>query len=92
MEVRELVGDSKGVPASEKVKNHCFSMTRPGVKPQFSGYLADAFTDTPSAGLREVTKYLIHLFKIFTCILKKHSVGGREPSVLSLDPPISLLM
>ena len=23
MGVRELIGDSKGVPASEKVKNHC---------------------------------------------------------------------
>ena len=37
MGVRELVGDSKGVPASEKVKDHCFKIGAEFNELTFSG-------------------------------------------------------
>ena len=37
MGVRELVGDSKGVPANEKVKNHCTKSKNYGPKAHENG-------------------------------------------------------
>ena len=42
-----------------------FSMTRPGIKPQFPGYQTDTLTDTPSVGCNGANSAKCFKFKAF---------------------------